>query len=113
MLTSTYMSRPYENRKSRKIVKRDDLTNFGIRNKKAKHLCLSDLKYILSMCGPNVVSRCLYDNRETDIITKTSTSPPKKKPRPKFSLFNIDINVLMYNGQRRTPSNDNNTYDIL
>jgi len=31
------------------------------------------------MCGSNVVSRCLYDNRETDIITKTSTSPPKKK----------------------------------
>ena len=26
------------------------------------------------MGGPNVVSRCLYDDRETDIITKTSTS---------------------------------------
>jgi len=26
------------------------------------------------MSGPNIVSRCLYDDRDTDIITKTSTS---------------------------------------
>ena len=77
MLTATYMCRPYKSRKSRKIVKRDHLTNVGSRNRKSK-LCFISLMfewyevYII-----NVWPKCLYDNRETDFITKISTSPPK------------------------------------
>jgi hypothetical protein len=62
--------------------------------------------------GKMLWTKGLYDNRETDFITKISTSPPKKKDFL-FSLFDIDINVLMNNGQRRTTTNGNNLYDLL
>jgi hypothetical protein len=79
MLTATYMCRPYKSRKSRKIVKRDHLTNVGSRNRKSKLCFISPMFEWYEVYMINVWPKCLYDNRETDFITKISTSPPKKK----------------------------------
>jgi hypothetical protein len=116
MLTATCMCRPYKSRKSRKIVKPDNLTNFGSRNRKSKFCFISPMFEWYEVYIINVWAKCC-EQKVCMIIEKMTSSQKYRRRRLKrkifFFLFDIDINVIMNNGQRRITTNGNNLYDLL
>ena len=82
MLTATYMCRPYKSRKSRKIVKRDNLTNVGSRNRKSKFCFISPMFEWYEVYIINVWGKCC-EQKVCMIIEKLNSSQKYRRRRPK------------------------------
>jgi hypothetical protein len=87
MLTATYMCRLYKSRKSRKIVKRDNLTNVGSRNRKSKLCFISPMFEWYEVYIINVWAKCC--EQKVCMIIENLTSSQRyrrRRLRKRFSF---------------------------